>query len=146
MRDTLPVGLSSDTVAGACNVFDGDVGDIFIFTLHYHVMQYDSCVDDIGDITLVEESRRTFDQCKTRLEHTESLLHILSRRLLPLGKITPFLLSWTTNRLHENGPTWVYVVRQVIPHLMLVAVRGEVNQGAYSLALVVEQRRGLQDI
>ena len=116
------------------------------FIIYYHVMQYDSGVDDISEITLVEESRRTFDQCKTRLEHTESPLHILSRRLLSLGKITPFLLSWKTNCLHENGPFWVYAIRQVLPHLMLVAVHGEVNQGAYSLALVVEQRQGLQNI
>ena len=50
------------------------------------------------------------------------------------------------DRLHKDGPAWVYPIRQIVSHVVLVAVGYETDGGTNVIALIVEQGRRLDDV
>ena len=50
------------------------------------------------------------------------------------------------DRLHKDGSVWVYPIRQIVSHIVLVAVDDETDGGTNAIALIVEQGRQLEDV
>ena len=126
--------------------FIGPLSQFRTFTLDNHVVQNYTCVHDISDSVNIPQPWRILHYRPSTLEHTKCPLHILARCLLTARKIDLLIFWWACDRLHKDGLVWVYPIRQIVAHIVLVAVGDETDGRTNAHALLVEKGQWLEGV
>ena len=76
--------------------------------LDYHIMQYDTCSHDLGNFSNIPKQCWVANYSKTRLQYTESTLHVLSCWFLMIGKQHIFS-SYRPGHCRDKCSPWLYI-------------------------------------
>ena len=128
---------------GTIIIVTGPISHCCAFIFDNHVLHDNTCVHDISDAVHMPQPRWTFQYRSSTLEHTKCPLHILVRCLLTTRKVFLPIFCCASDRLHEDGPHRIDLIRQIVAHVVLVAVGDETDSRTNTKFLVVEKGRRL---
>ena len=116
-------------VAWTDNIFIGPISQFWTFMFDNHVVHDNTCVHDINNAVLIPQPCWTLHCHPSNLKHAKCPLHILACRIVSLLKVNLLLLYWESDRLHKHGPPRVYIIRQIVAHIVLVSLTTKLRVG-----------------